>query len=222
MSSFAYMKVLESSPERYDRGIQILSRGRIGEVYKLIAETVAEMGKTVLDIGCGTGNVSIACARRGASVVGIDINSGMLEVAQRKADEAGLRERIEFMELGIGELKGEFKPRTFDACVSCLSFSEMSADEQSYAISVSYSILKPNGILMIADESVPMRIGGRLLHSLVQLPIKLIAYLLTQSSTKPLRDLMPVLGTRNFHDLKVTHIWGESFIIITAKKGGQA
>ena len=60
MSNFAFMKVLESSASRYDRGIKILSRGRITEVYLKIAKMVGAPGKRILDIGCGTGNLSQA------------------------------------------------------------------------------------------------------------------------------------------------------------------
>lgn len=38
MSSFVWMKVLESAPERYDRGIRVLSRGRIDDVEKRLDE----------------------------------------------------------------------------------------------------------------------------------------------------------------------------------------
>ena len=85
MSSFVWMKVLESAPERYDRGIRMLSCGRIEAAYERIAALVAAPGKRILDIGCGTGGVSLACAARGAAVTGIDIDAGMLEVARRKA-----------------------------------------------------------------------------------------------------------------------------------------
>ena len=61
MSSFVWMKLLESAPERYDRGIRMLTRGRIGEVYERIAQLVAAPGKRVLDIGCDTGGVALAC-----------------------------------------------------------------------------------------------------------------------------------------------------------------
>ena len=66
MSSFVWMKVLESAPERYDRGIRMLTRGRIGAVYERIARSVAAPGKRILDVGCGTGGVSFACAAHGA------------------------------------------------------------------------------------------------------------------------------------------------------------
>ena len=84
MSTFVWMKVLESAPERYDRGIGVLSGGRIGNVYERIAALAAAPGKRVLDIGCGTGGVSLACAARGALVTGIDIDTGMLGVARAK------------------------------------------------------------------------------------------------------------------------------------------
>jgi SAM-dependent methyltransferase len=47
-------------------------------------------GCTILDIGCGTGRHSIELARRGFSVTGLDFSSAMLEVASRKAAEAGV------------------------------------------------------------------------------------------------------------------------------------
>ncbi|MBB6644917.1 class I SAM-dependent methyltransferase [Halobellus ruber] len=41
---------------------------------------------SVLDVACGTGNVAITAARRGADVTGIDLNGDMLEWAQENAD----------------------------------------------------------------------------------------------------------------------------------------
>lgn len=84
MSSFVWMNVLESAPVRYDRGIQMLSHGRITGVYERIAELAAAPGKRILDIGCGTGGVTLACAAKGADVVGLDVDSGMLTVARSK------------------------------------------------------------------------------------------------------------------------------------------
>lgn len=78
------MKVLESVSERYDCGIRMLSVGRITETYKRIAALVAAPGKRILDIGCGTGGVTLACADCGATVTGIDIDAGMPEVARNK------------------------------------------------------------------------------------------------------------------------------------------
>ena len=40
---------------------------------------------SVLDAGCGTGRVAIELARRGRTVVGVDVDAAMLEAARRKA-----------------------------------------------------------------------------------------------------------------------------------------
>ena len=45
-------------------------------------------GRTVLDVGTGTGRAAIALARRGAMVTGVDASAEMLAVAQRNADAA--------------------------------------------------------------------------------------------------------------------------------------
>ena len=52
------------------------------------ASFVAGYGpRNVLDAGCGTGRVGIELARRGISVVGVDIDSAMLRVAKEKAPD---------------------------------------------------------------------------------------------------------------------------------------
>jgi ubiquinone/menaquinone biosynthesis C-methylase UbiE len=46
--------------------------------------------KTVLDLACGTGSVTIPLARLGYDIVAVDISADMLSEARMKADEAGL------------------------------------------------------------------------------------------------------------------------------------
>ena len=43
--------------------------------------------RSVLDAGCGTGRVAIELARRGVTVVGADLDDGMLDAARRKAPQ---------------------------------------------------------------------------------------------------------------------------------------
>ena len=126
------MKVLESAPDRYDLGIRMLSRGRIDEAYGRIATLVAAPGKRILDIGCGTGGLSLACAARGAAVTGIDINAGMLEIARSKP--APRQGSVSFLELGAAEIGDRFAEKSLDAVVSCLAMSELSPDEQDYVL----------------------------------------------------------------------------------------
>ncbi|HEY8551745.1 MAG TPA: methyltransferase domain-containing protein [Vicinamibacterales bacterium] len=53
-------------------------------------------GKRVLDLGCGSGEVSLAAARMGAHVTGIDIVDGMVQLARKQAQAAGFADRVRF------------------------------------------------------------------------------------------------------------------------------
>ena len=45
----------------------------------------------VLDVACGTGNLAIPAARKGASVTGVDIATNLLEQARARAAAEGCR-----------------------------------------------------------------------------------------------------------------------------------
>jgi ubiquinone/menaquinone biosynthesis C-methylase UbiE len=47
--------------------------------------------RSVLEIGCGTGRVTIPLAAAGVDITGLDVSASMLEEAKRKADSQGLR-----------------------------------------------------------------------------------------------------------------------------------
>ncbi len=55
-------------------------------------------GKTVLDLGCGSGQVSVLAAKMGARVHAVDIAPQMLEIARRGALAAGVADRVRFEE----------------------------------------------------------------------------------------------------------------------------
>jgi 2-polyprenyl-3-methyl-5-hydroxy-6-metoxy-1,4-benzoquinol methylase len=82
-----------------------------------MAESGDVAGKSILDIGCGSGVYSIELARRGARrVLGLDFSEPMLEIARRAAREAGVEGAIEFRraEFLAHDLGGE----TFDVSIA--------------------------------------------------------------------------------------------------------
>ena len=89
-----FMKWLETTPGDYDRGIQLLTLGRLTPLKARIAADHVQPGDRVLEIGCGTGTLALMMAQRGATVVGIDASPLMLAEARRKADQAGLPDAI--------------------------------------------------------------------------------------------------------------------------------
>jgi 2-polyprenyl-6-hydroxyphenyl methylase/3-demethylubiquinone-9 3-methyltransferase len=85
-------------------------------------------GKRVLDIGCGGGILSDSMARRGAQVLGIDLASKPLKVAQLHALEAATPD-IEYREIAA-EALADAEPGTFDT-VTCMEMLEHVPDPSS-------------------------------------------------------------------------------------------
>ena len=83
----------------------------VGRIWKEIEENFErpfEPGRS-LDFGCGVGRLAIPIARRSGTTVGVDISSGMLDEAQRNADEFGV-ENVAFVRADdeLSRLTGNF------------------------------------------------------------------------------------------------------------------
>jgi len=72
----------------YDRGA--FTHHTATEVDFLLEVTGLAPGARVVDVGCGTGRHSIELAARGFNVTGVDLSSGMLREARRKAAAANV------------------------------------------------------------------------------------------------------------------------------------
>jgi ubiquinone/menaquinone biosynthesis C-methylase UbiE len=184
-----FMKWLETSAGDYDRGIQILTLGRIGAIKRAIAEKHVRPGDRVLEIGCGTGTLAVMMARRGAEVVGIDVSPAMLAEAEKKVADEGLGGRITLRRMDASEIDRHFEERSFDVIVSTLVFSELNEMEQRYVLAAVQRLLKPGGRLILADEVVPEGFWPRLAFYTIRLPLVLLTWLLTRTTTTALRHV---------------------------------
>ena len=106
-----------------------------------IESHVRVAGQRVLDIGCGGGILSDAMARRGASVLGIDLAAKALKVAQLHALEAGT-ENVDYREIAAEALALE-APRSFDI-VTCMEMLEHVPDPSSI-VAACVALVKPGG-----------------------------------------------------------------------------
>lgn len=97
-------------------GRGFLSPGGPDEV-RMIVDGVALDGKTVLDIGIGTGGPAILLAGEfGANVIGLDVEDGVLERARALVEETGLADRIRLEKVDPGPLP--FPDDSFDVVFS--------------------------------------------------------------------------------------------------------
>jgi len=188
VSSYVYMKILESQPERYDRGIALLSLGVADRCKKRLVEENVRPGCRVLEIGCGTGTMALLAAQAGAEVLAFDVSRGMLAVARRKTDAAGCSGRIRFEEMGVSGMD-KLADESFDLVMSTLVFSELSHDERTYALRHAHRVLRTGGRLALADEARPGTLARRLAHGAVRIPLLIATFALTQTTTRPVRGL---------------------------------
>ncbi|PJI97368.1 3-demethylubiquinone-9 3-methyltransferase [Acidovorax sp. 69] len=98
-------------------------------------------GKRVLDVGCGGGILADSMARKGANVLGIDLASKALRVAQLHALEAGTP-NIRYQEISVEALAKE-QPGSFDV-VTCMEMLEHVPDSASVVRACS-ELVKPGG-----------------------------------------------------------------------------
>lgn len=112
------------APE-YDRAFRLRGRGPLNAVVnrlfrgrtfvkrmRLLEDVFTRLaldGKSVLDLGCGSGQVSLLAAAMGARVHGIDIAPAMLALAREAASRSGLTERTRFTE---GDVSRDALPQT--------------------------------------------------------------------------------------------------------------
>lgn len=98
-------------------------------------------GERVLDVGCGGGILADSMARRGARVLGIDLATKALRVAQLHALEAQTPD-IEYREVAV-EALAEERPGSFDT-VTCMEMLEHVPDPNS-VVAACARLVKPGG-----------------------------------------------------------------------------
>lgn len=117
-------------------------------------------GEKVLDVGCGTGTLTIETARRlagtpGSLVVGMDAAPKMLAVARRKS--AGLG-NVRFDE-GIAE-ELPYGDESFDCIVSTFFFHHIGFGLKKKALGEMRRVLREKGKIVIVDVDVPVSFFG--------------------------------------------------------------
>ena len=208
-----FMKWLERNPRDYDRGIQILTLGRLRQIREKILRDYVQPGTHILEIGCGTGTLAMAMAEQGAQVTGIDASPGMLSEAQKRTSNKDFSGALTLRRMDATLIGERFPPASFDLIVSTLVFSELSDDQQRYVLEACAKLLSPAGRILIADEVPPSHPLTRLLFFLVRLPLVALTWLLTRTTTKSLRGFDSLLAEVGFKSKVAASYLGGSLVL---------
>lgn len=106
-------------------------------------------GARVLEIGCGTGESTLALAEQGAHVTGLDIDGNALDVGKRRIELHGLS--AEFVVGNASDLATVFSGETFDAVIFFASLEHMTHEERLNAMAVSWSLIRSGGIWSVIE-----------------------------------------------------------------------
>lgn len=120
-----------------------MAPGGPGNVARLLNGTTPK-GQRILDIGCGIGGPAMDMARlHGAEVVGIDIESQLIDRAMAAAKQSGLSDRCTFECVEPGPLK--FPDSHFDIAVSSGAITQ--TEDKAAIFDECYRVLSPGGFL---------------------------------------------------------------------------
>jgi len=132
----------------YDRMNSVMTAG-LHHKWRSRAVDLAAVGAgdRALDVACGTGDLTIELAARGAEVIGSDFSEGMLEIARRKAPQ------IVFEQGNALEL--EYDSDSFDAVT--VGFGARNFSDLDQGLREMTRVAKPGGRIVILEITTPMK-----------------------------------------------------------------
>ena len=136
---------------------------------KTIIDGIAEHvclpdGGTGLDVGCGSGALTIACAKRNpqAAMVGCDIWSGVYKAdfTKQRCEQNAAAERVSNVRFEHGNaIRLPFADETFDAVTSNYVYHNISGRDKQELLLETLRVLKKGGTFAIHDIMSKARYG---------------------------------------------------------------
>lgn len=132
----------------YDELMTEIPYDRYVELIELVTNGIS--GKKILDIGCGTGLLSVKLAKMGGDVTGVDLSPDMLRIASERA--ASLNIPMTFVNQSMQQLEGL---TNFDAAIIAIDSLNYVVNHQEVIQTLQnvYDALKVGGVLLFDVHS---------------------------------------------------------------------
>jgi cyclopropane fatty-acyl-phospholipid synthase-like methyltransferase len=138
--AYLYDELMKDAP--YDEWVQFVKE-------KCVKYGVA--GTRLLDLACGTGELSVRLAQDGFQVTGVDLSEDMLTVAQAKAEDAGVR--IPFYQQNMADLEGQAEFDIIGIFCDSLNYLQTEEEVSSTFLNV-FQHLSNDGIFIFDIHSI--------------------------------------------------------------------
>ncbi len=184
---------MEQMVSGYDAYMRKMTLGREQVLRQRTVDlALIKPGESVLEIGCGTGSLTLAAKRQAGpagQVVGVDVIPGMVAYSQQKAADAGLDVKFQ-----LGSINGlPFPDNSFDVTMCSFMIFHMSAETRRTGIAEIYRVLKPQGRLLVVDLAMPAQ-------PFQQAIAKLIIF--RGGLEHDLKELLPMMEAPGFTDIE--------------------
>lgn len=143
-------------------------------VKEIMARVPVDGRSELLDIGCGSGVVTLAAAKafgQQSRITGLDLSPEMLTFAGRKAEGAGLADRIRLVEGDAEALT--FADASFDSVVSLYAWRHL--PNPAAATREALRVLRPGGTFVLAVGSGPALMSADGLRAAIAVPWRMLA-----------------------------------------------
>jgi cyclopropane-fatty-acyl-phospholipid synthase len=126
-------------------GAQTLEEAQFAKRELVCTKLKLTAGERLLDVGCGWGSMAIHAAQEhGARVLGVSLSEPQVELARRRAAEAGVADRVEFRVADYRELHEE----PFDAICSIGMVEHVGEERIDLYMRTLHDLLRPGGRLL--------------------------------------------------------------------------
>lgn len=121
----------------------------LSDIRKNAIQQINPTNKSVLDVATGTGSLAVELSNSAKRVVGIDLSSQMLDVAEKKRKKKNLT----FLQMDASKM--EFDDEEFDIVTISLGLHDMPLEIRTLVLEEIKRVLKKDGKLLILEHDLP-------------------------------------------------------------------